>query len=142
MCRHIYEFPPCLYFTGFQGHCWGGSHHQQQNECFKWNNLTLCCRHFLKYWKRAGDSINYCDFLKFIVFVRGGHCDYLPHMPTDLVMPLRDLSLNHHYIIHILIHHHVWLSPYRKMILTQVDNFKTCGIVQIFQADNVWRSEQ
>jgi len=28
------------------------------------------------------------------------------------------------------------------MILTQADNFKTCGIVQIFQADNVWRSEQ
>jgi hypothetical protein len=42
----------------------------------------------------------------------------------------------------ILIHHHVWLSPYRNMTLTQVDNFKTCGIVQIFQADNVWKSEQ
>jgi len=55
----------------------------------------------------AGDSINYCDFLKFINFVRGGQCDYSPHMPTDLAMPLHDLSLNHHYTIHILIHHHV-----------------------------------
>jgi len=40
--------------------------------------------------------MNYCVFLKFIIFVRGGQCDYSPHMPTDLAMPVHDLSLNHY----------------------------------------------
>jgi hypothetical protein len=29
----------------------------------------------------TGSSINYCNFLKFITYVRDGHCDYSPWAP-------------------------------------------------------------
>jgi hypothetical protein len=30
-----------------------------------------------------GNSINNCDFLKFIISVEGGHCDYSPPAPKN-----------------------------------------------------------
>jgi hypothetical protein len=34
-------------------------------------NPTVCTQNEIQ-----ENSINYCDFLKFIISVRGGHCDY------------------------------------------------------------------
>jgi hypothetical protein len=36
----------------------------------------------------TGTSTNNCNFLKFIISVRGGHWDYLPWVPRNLATPL------------------------------------------------------
>jgi hypothetical protein len=43
----------------------------------------------LKYVRRMlGNPINNCDFLKFIIFVRGGQSYYVPQEPEDLITTL------------------------------------------------------
>jgi hypothetical protein len=35
-----------------------------------------------------GNLINNCEFSKFVISVRGGHCDYSPWVPKHLATPL------------------------------------------------------
>jgi hypothetical protein len=62
--------------------------------------------------KITGTSTNNCDFLKFLISVRGGHCDYLPWVPRNPATPLAaDKSCA--FYIFIKSHHSrlPWLSP-------------------------------
>jgi hypothetical protein len=34
-----------------------------------------------------GNSVKDYDFLKFIISIRGGHCNYSPHVPKIVSMP-------------------------------------------------------
>lgn len=38
--------------------------------------------------KIKGNSVNYCDFLKFIIYLRGVRCDFSPRTPKKLAKPL------------------------------------------------------
>ena len=42
--------------------------------------IDFCVQQFLKYWKIIGNSIK-CQFLKLVIYVRGGHSDYSPRKP-------------------------------------------------------------
>jgi hypothetical protein len=58
----------------------------QQNAYFilKKNDLTILeIRSII-----TGCSMNYCNFLKFITYVRGGHCDLLALGTKNLATPL------------------------------------------------------
>jgi hypothetical protein len=59
-------------------------------------NYFLCSTIFKLSRQIIGNSINYCDFLKFVVSVRGEHCDYSPPAPENLATPLMPIILSCH----------------------------------------------
>jgi hypothetical protein len=68
---------------------WTAAFKGRQNEYFKSKTLILCAKQILNYlakYKEIHQII--VIFLKFIICVRGSHCDYSPQVPKDLATPL------------------------------------------------------
>jgi hypothetical protein len=64
-----------------------------------------------------GNSINNCDFLKPIIYVRGGHWNYSPRAPKTL--------LRHRLVVPIYLHTRHHISGDRNLHQHSYQNFKS-----------------
>lgn len=59
------------------------------SEYFKWDDWISCARKRLKLFNKIKEHlINDCNFLKFMIFARGGHCDSWPRSPKNITLLL------------------------------------------------------
>lgn len=69
---------------------------RRRSEYFKRTNLLFNVKRFLKMTNKiTGNSISRCDFFKFIISVRGGHCGYSPQPPKTKNSYATDIAVGY-----------------------------------------------
>ena len=94
--------------------------------------LIYCAKQIFKLSEQNIREVNKCDFLDFIITLRGGHCNYSPQVPKNIPTPLLrtssslTLKLGYDILITVLVpvnHKHLDTTEYREVIHSKFKDY-------------------